>query len=359
MATSSFSKQPASVSNVAVGAYLDAASPSAFTLTIGFKPRYVKIVNETSKHVEEWFEGMAAGEAFQSTSTGQKAMITSSGITPTTRGFTVGLDALINLENEMHREIIGQDAAIRAVAQSMRRLRAGLVKRGKPAGVFLFAGPTGVGKTLTAKILAQTYFGSPDKMLRFDMSEYQDMESLDRFVGSLRINEPGQLASRVRDNPFSLILLDEIEKAHKNILNIFLSIFDEGNMTDVFGRKVSFEKNIIIATSNAAADLIREMVNQGIDPSAQKEKLIDVLVREKYFSPELLNRFDELVIFHPLNQEQIHQIAQLLVGKLTDRLREQGYLFKPTPEIIDYISQIGFDPQFGARPGPDLGLGLG
>ncbi|MBI2669806.1 MAG: ATP-dependent Clp protease ATP-binding subunit [Candidatus Yanofskybacteria bacterium] len=259
-------------------------------------------------------------------------------------------EKLINLESEMHKKIIGQDMAIKAVVQTMQRLRAGLVRRNKPAGVFLFAGPTGVGKTLTAKMLAKIYFGSPDKMLRFNMSEYQDIESLDRFLGSLRINEPGQLASQVRDNPFSLILLDEIEKAHKNILNIFLAIFDEGQMTDVFGRKVSFEQNIIIATSNAAADLIRDMVNKGFDPSAQKEKIIDALVSGRYFSPELLNRFDEIVVFHPLNKEQVRQIAELLIGSLAERLREQGYFYKPTPEIVDFVALKGFDPQFGARP---------
>lgn len=259
-------------------------------------------------------------------------------------------DKLINLEAEMHQAIIGQDEAVRAIAQTMQRLRAGLTKRGKPAGVFLFVGPTGVGKTLTAKILAKTYFGSPEKMLRFDMSEYQDAESLDRFLGSLRINEPGQLASKIRDEPFSVVLLDEIEKAHKNILNIFLAIFDEGRMTDVFGRKVNFEQNIMIATSNAAADLIREMVNQGLDPSAQKTKIIDALVGGHYFSPEFLNRFDEIVIFHPLNQDQLYKVAELLVASLVERLRKQGYLFKPAPEIIEYISKVGYDPQFGARP---------
>lgn len=259
-------------------------------------------------------------------------------------------EKLINLEAEMHQAIIGQEQAVRAIAQAMQRLRAGLAKRNKPAGVFLFVGPTGVGKTLTAKILAKIYFGSPDRMIRFDMSEYQDVESLDRFLGSLRINEPGQLASKVRDEPFSVVLLDEIEKAHKNILNIFLTIFDEGRMTDVFGRKVNFEQNIMIATSNAAADLIRDMVNQGLDPSAQKEKIIDVLVHERYFSPEFLNRFDEIIIFHPLNQEQLFKIAELLIEGLVERLREQGFFYKPTTEIIDYISKVGFDPQFGARP---------
>lgn len=257
---------------------------------------------------------------------------------------------LVNLEVEMHKDIIGQDEAVKAVAQTMRRLRAGLVRRNKPAGVFLFVGPTGVGKTQTAKILAKTYFGSESKMIRFDMSEYQDVESIDRFLGSLRLNEPGQLASAVRDNPFSLVLLDEIEKANKNILNIFLQVFDEGRLTDVFGRKVSFEENIIIATSNAGADVIRDMVNQGIDPSIQKEKVIDVLVGGHYFNPEFLNRFDEVVIYHPLTQEQISTISGLLMNALTERLRQQGYFFKPTPEITEFVSKIGFDPQFGARP---------
>jgi ATP-dependent Clp protease ATP-binding subunit ClpC len=259
-------------------------------------------------------------------------------------------EKLTNLESEMHRDIIGQDEAVKAITDTMQRLRAGLTKRGKPAGVFLFVGPTGVGKTQTAKILAKTYFGSKDKMIRFDMSEYQDPESLDRFLGSLRINEPGQLASAVRDNPFSVILLDELEKADKNILNIFLAVFDEGQMTDVFGRKVNFEQNIIIATSNAAADMIRDMVNQGLDPSTQKEKVIDQMVSGHYFSPEFLNRFDEIVIFHPLTQEQLYQVAELLISALVERLRAEGYLFKPTTEVIDYISKVGFDPQFGARP---------
>lgn len=259
-------------------------------------------------------------------------------------------EKLVNLESELRREIVAQDEAVKAVTRTMQRLRAGLGRRGKPAGVFLFVGPTGVGKTLTAKALAKIYFSSKDKMLRFDMSEYQDIESLDRFLGNLRINEPGQLASKVRDEPFSVILLDELEKAHKNILNIFLAVFDEGQMTDVFGRKVNFEQNIIIATSNAAADLIRDMVNQGIDPSSQKEKIISALVGGHYFSPEFLNRFDEIIIFHPLNQEHVRKIAEMLLDGLAERMREQGYLFKPTPELADYIAQVGFDPQFGARP---------
>ncbi len=259
-------------------------------------------------------------------------------------------DKLVGLEELMHKELVGQDRAVEVVASTMRRLRTGLAKRGKPAGVFLFVGPTGVGKTLTAKILAKTYFGSADRMLRFDMSEYQEMDSLDRFLGSVRTNEPGQFVTVVRDNPFSLILLDELEKANKNILNIFLQVFDEGHLTDVFGRKISFEQNIIIATSNAGADFIREMVQQGMDPSLEKEKVVDILMKGHHFTPEFLNRFDEIVIFHPLSQDQVGKITELLLVSLSNRLKDQGYVYKPTKEISDYVAEAGFDPQFGARP---------
>ncbi len=259
-------------------------------------------------------------------------------------------EKLQNLEKLMHEQLVGQERAVEVVSSTMRRLRTGMAKRGKPAGVFLFIGPTGVGKTLTAKILARIYYGAESRMIRFDMSEYQDIESLDRFLGNLRSNQPGQFVSMVRDNPFSLILLDELEKAHKNILNIFLQVFDEANLTDVFGRKVNFEQNIIIATSNAGAADIREMVQQGTDPSLEKEKVIDILIKQKYFTPEFLNRFDELVVFHPLTKDQIGSIAKILITGLVGQMAKQGYTFKPTEEVINYISDAGFDPQFGARP---------
>ncbi|PJE50416.1 MAG: hypothetical protein COV29_04585 [Candidatus Yanofskybacteria bacterium CG10_big_fil_rev_8_21_14_0_10_36_16] len=259
-------------------------------------------------------------------------------------------EKLINLEKIMHKEIIGQDRAVETVASAMRRLRTGMAGGGKPAGVFLFVGPTGVGKTLTSKILSKVYFGSEDKMIRFDMSEYQDIESLDRFLGSLRLSEPGQFVTQVRENPFSLILLDELEKAHPDILNIFLQVFDEGRLTDAFGQKVNFENNIIIATSNAGAEFIRDMVGKNIDPSEKKAELIDVLLKEGHFRPEFVNRFDEVVVFHPLTREQVKQISALLLNKLAKRLKDQGYEYLPTQDVVEYVSKIGFDPQFGARP---------
>jgi ATP-dependent Clp protease ATP-binding subunit ClpA len=182
------------------------------------------------------------------------------------------------------------------------------------------------------------------------MSEYQTINSIEKLLGSIELNQPGELTSSIRDNPFSLLLLDEIEKAHKDILNIFLQIFDEAKVTDVFGRKVNFEQNIIIATSNAGAAQIRDMINQGVDPSLQKERIINILINEGYFRPELLNRFDEIVIFHPLSQEHVLKISEILINKLVERLRDSGYFFVSSSEIVSYIAKIGFDPQFGARP---------
>jgi len=257
---------------------------------------------------------------------------------------------LIQLESEMHKDIIGQELAVRSITQVMQRLRVGLSRKGKPAGVFLFVGPTGVGKTLTAKVLAKVFFGSQDNMIRFDMSEYQSIESIERLLGSIHSDTPGQLISSIRDKPFSVLLLDEFEKAHPDILNVFLRVFDEGSIKDILGRKVSFEQSIIIATSNAGANVIREMIKTGVDPAKEKERLIDIFISEKYFRPELLNRFDEIVIYHPLNREQIRQISQILIQKLQERVRDKGYYFNPTPDVIKYIAEVGFNPQFGARP---------
>ncbi|MEX0877525.1 MAG: ATP-dependent Clp protease ATP-binding subunit [Candidatus Spechtbacterales bacterium] len=259
-------------------------------------------------------------------------------------------DKLMRLEEEMHKDIVGQEYAVKTIVRAMQRLRAGLTREEKPAGVFLFVGPTGVGKTLTSKVLANIYFGSSDKMIRFDMSEFQTLESVERMLGSLRQEYAGQLITAVRDNPFSVILLDEFEKAHKDLLNVFLRVFDEGKMTDVFGRKVNFQHNIIIATSNAGAAEIRGMVQRGENLEEGKQKLLDLFIDNGYFKPELLNRFDEIVIYHPLNEEQIKQVAQLMIGNLVERLKKKGYYYKPTPEVVDYVAKVGFDPQFGARP---------
>lgn len=314
-----------------------------FFYSAPFPEKGLTLLNEVAGYVQGQRKNLVTGQDVHETVT-KKTNIPLGTITTEER------KKLINLDKEMHREIIGQERAVSVVVQAMQRLRSGLAKEGKPAGVFLFVGPTGVGKTLTAKLLAKHYFGAENRMVRFDMSEYQTKESISSLIGSIESNEPGRLITTVRENPFSVLLFDEVEKAHKDILNLFLQVFDEGWVTDAFGRKVSFQQNVIIATSNAGAEYIRQMIKQGIDPTMQKEKVIDVFISEGYFRPELLNRFDEIVIFHPLSRQHVKRISEILIQKLAERLKEKGYFYIPSQDIVDYISDIGFDPQFGARP---------
>lgn len=257
---------------------------------------------------------------------------------------------LLNLENIMHESLINQEEAVKVIAESLRRIRSGLTARHKPIGAFLFIGPTGVGKTETAKVLAKQYFGSSDRIIRFDMAEYQEKNAISRFIGSAETNEPGQFVSQVRDYPSSLILLDEIEKADRNIINIFLTVLDEGYLSDVYGRKVNMEQTIIIATSNAGSEAIRQMALQNIDPESQKDKLVDYLLENNYFTPEFLNRFDAIVVYHSLSKENLLKIAGILLLDLKERLKDQGYLLEINDDMKNYVVEKGFDPQFGARP---------
>jgi ATP-dependent Clp protease ATP-binding subunit ClpC len=186
-------------------------------------------------------------------------------------------------------------------------------------------------------------------MIRFDMSEYQTIADISRLIGSQN-GDPGQLVTQIRENPFSLVLFDEIEKAHASILNLFLQVLDEGWLTDAWGRKVSFRNCIIIATSNAGAELIREMVSSGSNQAVLQEKILDFVQREGIFKPELLNRFDGLTVFHSLSHENLVKIAELLLGGLAQRLAEQEIQFVATPALAEKIANLGYAPEFGARP---------
>ncbi len=260
-------------------------------------------------------------------------------------------EKLMNLEDRLHERVINQVEAISAIANTIRRARAGIEEPKRPIGSFLFLGPTGVGKTETAKALAAVYFGNEDSMIRLDMTEYQTEDAIERLIGSFDKNEPGLLASRMRSSPYGALLLDEFEKADKKVIDLFLQILDEGFFTDAFGEHVNMRNTIIIATSNAGAQMVWHLVEGNIDPSTKKSAIIAEIQQEGKFKPELLNRFDAIIIFQPLSQEHLKQVARLMLKKLADRLKEQQNItFAITDELIDETVRLGYDPTFGARP---------
>ena len=260
-------------------------------------------------------------------------------------------EKLLTLEDKIHQRVVDQEEAVKLISEAMRRARAGLKGGKRPIGSFLFLGPTGVGKTETSKALAEVYFGSKDRMIRFDMTEYQEADSLNRMIGFAEKGEPGLFTKAITENPFSLVLLDEIEKTHPNILNLFLQVFDEGWLTDAFGRKVSFTNAIIIGTSNAGAELIRENVKAGKPLDSFREELTDYLLKKGIFKPEFLNRFDAVVVFKPLTHEHLIKIAILMMNDLSKRLYEgTGIRLVVNPDLVDKIVELGYEPEFGARP---------
>lgn len=259
-------------------------------------------------------------------------------------------DKLLNLETILHEKIIGQDEAVKAISESMRRSRAGVGNPNRPIGSFLFMGPTGVGKTETTKALAEIFFGSSTKMSRLDMSEYRGSDALERLLGSFGAGKAGILASLVRENPYSVLLLDEFEKTNKDVLNLFLRILDEGIFSDAEGREVNVKNNIIIATSNAGSDLIWQSVKDGEDLQSKKEEIIDAIIGADIFKPELLNRFDAVILFHPLDQENLKKIATLMMGKFAKRMMEKNIAIETNDKVLDYLVSKGSDPKFGARP---------
>ena len=258
-------------------------------------------------------------------------------------------DTLLNLEGLIHQKIINQDQAVKKIALALRRTRAEIASaREKPMGTFLFLGPTGVGKTETAKTLADIYFGSRKKLIRLDMSEFQNPSDVAHLIGSNDF--PGILTTKVREDPFSLILLDEIEKAHPKILNLFLTVLDEGYLSDRWGRKVSFLDTIIIATSNAGAEIIRKNITQNEELDLIKEKLLNHLFENNIFRPEFLNRFDAIVVFKTLTQENLLNIAQLLLEKLKENLNQKkGIELIISEALKKKIVELSYDPVFGAR----------
>ncbi|MEK7508006.1 MAG: ATP-dependent Clp protease ATP-binding subunit [Patescibacteria group bacterium] len=255
---------------------------------------------------------------------------------------------LLNLEDIIHERIVGQEEAVKAVSEAIREYRSGLSRKGGPIASFLFVGPTGVGKTELAKTLAKIQFGSEKLMVRFDMTEYQDKQSFFRFIGSPDGHVSGALTDAIIQKPYSLILLDEFEKAYPDILNLFLQVLDDGRLTDNLGRTVDFANTIIIATSNAHSDIINEALNKGETMSDISEylrrKLTDV------FKPELLNRFSKIVIFKNLLPKDLEKVVALYLNELAAGLVEQGITLEFDASVITQFARLGYDPAFGARP---------
>ena len=268
---------------------------------------------------------------------------------------------LAQLEKELHKRVIGQEEAVHAVSQAVKRGRVGLKDPNRPIGSFLFLGPTGVGKTELSKALAQAVFGSEQAMIRVDMSEYMEKHSVSKLIGSppgyVGYDEGGQLSEKVRRNPYSVILFDEIEKAHPDVFNILLQVLDDGHITDAHGRKVDFKQTIIIMTSNAGAQAIVEPKQLGFisqkDEKKDYEKMKSGVMEEvrRLFKPEFLNRIDEIMVFHTLNKEEIRKIVLLLLKSLENRCEEQMDIhLNVTNSAVDYIAEAGFDAKYGARP---------
>ena len=267
-------------------------------------------------------------------------------------------EKLLNLEDELHKRVAGQEEAIEAISDAIRRSRAGLQDKKKPIGSFIFLGTTGVGKTELAKALADYLFNDEQAMVRIDMSEYQERHAVSRLIGAppgyVGYDEGGQLTEAVRRRPYSVILLDEIEKAHPDVFNILLQVLDDGRLTDNKGRLVNFKNTIIIMTSNIGSNIIQENFQDLEDDNRDsiiaktKNELFDLL--RKTIRPEFLNRIDEIIMFTPLTRNEIGEIVKLQFKQVQSTLAEMGVTLEASEEALDWLAQLGYDPQFGARP---------
>lgn len=255
------------------------------------------------------------------------------------------------MEEALHKRVIGQGEAVEAIANAIRRSRAGLSDPNRPIGSFMFLGPTGVGKTELCKALAEFLFDTEKAMVRIDMSEFMEKHTVSRLVGAppgyVGYEQGGYLTEAVRRRPYSVILLDEIEKAHPDVFNILLQVLDDGRLTDGQGRTVDFKNTVIIMTSNLGSSMIQEESEKS-DYDTIKKKLLAIL--EQHFKPEFLNRVDETVVFHPLTRENIKSIAKIQLETLSKRLKNEGYDLTLGESIYDRVATVGFDPVFGARP---------
>lgn len=258
-------------------------------------------------------------------------------------------ETLLNLETLIHERMIGQERAVSVVSDALRRARSGVRNQARPVGTFLFLGPTGVGKTELAKSLAAVYFGGEQNIIRLDMNEFVSADDVARLIAD-GADDPGSLTAQVMKKPFSVVLLDEIEKAHSSVLTTLLQLLDEGILRDVRGREISFRDTVVIATSNAGADRVQEYIQRGYSLQQFEQPFINELISSHLFHPEFLNRFDEIIVFGPLDKAQLLRVVDLILASVNKNLLEQKITVTVTPEAKEYLVEAGYDPRLGARP---------
>jgi len=268
-------------------------------------------------------------------------------------------EKLLKLEANLSQSVIGQAEAISAIARAVRRSRAGIKNPLRPIGSFMFLGPTGVGKTLLARVLSEFMFGDENAIIQIDMSEYMDKFNVSRLVGAppgyVGYEEGGQLTEKVRRRPYAVVLLDEIEKAHQDVFNLLLQVLEDGRLTDSLGRRVDFRNTIVIMTSNVGAEILRQKGSLGfasqdkeVTYQDMKQRLLDEI--KKTFKPEFLNRLDDIIVFQSLTKEDLQHIVNLEIHEVTDRLKDKNITINLSPEALEFFIEKGFDPTFGARP---------
>ena len=331
---------------------LSAVNAQEFERAAALRDEERKLDKEIKDKKENWHD--MAGKSHDEVTPADIADIVSSwtGV-PVTQLSTEESDRLLHMEDELHRRIVGQDEAVEAVSRAIRRGRVGLKDPKKPIGSFIFLGPTGVGKTELCKALAAAMFGDENAMIRLDMSEYMEKHTVSRLIGSppgyVGYDEGGQLTEKVRRKPYSVVLFDEIEKAHPDVFNILLQVLDDGRITDSQGRTVNFKNTIIILTSNLGSNVILDNIDKDGNIKEEAKEQIDKLLKQT-FRPEFLNRLDDTVLFTPLTRENVYKIIDILLKKLSDRLEKQNLKLEVTQSAKDLIVDGGYDVTFGARP---------
>lgn len=313
---------------------------SRYVYDISMPGQAISLLEAAAEHAEQKFVTAASV---------QKAIEASTGVKVGGVDNDDERSKLLNLENLIHQRMIGQDRAVSVVSDALRRARAGVRNQNRPVGTFLFLGPTGVGKTELAKSLAASYYGGEENIIRLDMNEFVTSDDVSRLISD-GTTDPSSLTAQVMKRPFSVVLLDEIEKAHSSVLSTLLQLLDEGVLRDSRNREISFRDTIVIATSNANADRIQEYIQRGYTLEQFEDQFVSELIDSHLFHPEFLNRFDEMVVFRPLEKAELLQVVDLIMASINKNLAEQKILVSLTPDAKEYLVEKGYDPRLGARP---------